>query len=214
MATNMNIDPCAKPRLQLWSISSEQPKKPPTVEYGKGNDKRFTIRVVHGKYFTDYPGKSYEKTKVHFITFVNIDLLNMELLGRFSKSLGYTTMGYWYHMPTKEHCGLSMTLILDDDALGTFKMMVRAHQFREIEHLYVEHKPIYVPINFPNFMMNSPSKRVEKLINLFVTEHLMETVHDGIAYIKYTLNMTIPRGKMVDAMDMAMENVTAWQNIE
>lgn len=54
----------------------------------------------------------------------------MELLGRFSKSLCYDTMGYWYHMPTmptKGHCGLSMTPIMDDDALGTFKMMVRAH---------------------------------------------------------------------------------------
>ncbi|CAH1428461.1 unnamed protein product [Lactuca virosa] len=116
-------------------------------------------------------------------------------------------------MPTEEHCGLSMTPILDDDALGSFKMMVRAHQFHEIEHLYVEHKPIYVSINFPHFMMNSPSKRVEKLIHLFVTEHPMATVDDGIAYIKYMQNMTIPRGKMEDAMDMAKENVIAWKNL-
>ncbi|CAH1428164.1 unnamed protein product [Lactuca virosa] len=137
----------------------------------------------------------------------------MEMLGRFSKSLGYTTMGNWYHMPTEENYGLSMIPILNDDCLGTFKMIVRAHQFREIEHMYVEHMPVYVPINFPHFMMNSPSKRVEKLIHMFVTEHPMETVDDGIAYIKHMLNMTIPRGKMEDAMDMAKENVIAWKNI-
>ncbi|CAI9271558.1 unnamed protein product [Lactuca saligna] len=157
----MNVDPWAKPSYQLWTVSSEQPKNPPIVEYGKGNDKSF------------------------------------------SKSLGYTTMGYWYHVPTEQHCGLSMTPILDDDALGNFKAMVRAHQFREIEHLYVEHKPVYVPTNFPHFMMNSPAKRVENLIHVFVTEHPMSTVDDGIAYIKHMLNMTIPRGKMEDAIDMA-----------
>ncbi|CAH1435802.1 unnamed protein product [Lactuca virosa] len=213
MATNMNVDQWAKLRYQLWTVSSEQPKNTPIVEYGKGNDKRFTIRVVHGGYFTDYPGKAYEKTKVHFITFINIDLLDMDLLGSFSKSLGYTTMGYWYHMPTEQHSGLSMTPILDDDALGNFKAMVRVHQFREIENLYVEHKPVYVPTNFPHFMMNSPAKRVEKLIHLFVTEHPMSTVDDGIAYIKHMLNMTIPRGKMEDAIDMAKENVIAWKNL-
>ncbi|CAH1412620.1 unnamed protein product [Lactuca virosa] len=116
-------------------------------------------------------------------------------------------------MPTEQHYGLSMTPFLDDDALGNFKAMVRAHQFREIEHLYVEHKPIYVPTNFPHFMMNSPAKRVEKLIHLCVTEHPMSTVDDGITYIKDMLNMTIPRGKMEDAMDMAKENVIAWKNL-
>ncbi|CAI9302988.1 unnamed protein product [Lactuca saligna] len=96
-------------------------------------------------------------------------------------------MGYWYHIPTEQYFGLSMTPILDDDALGNCKAMVRAHQFREIGHLYVEHKPIYVPTNFPHFMMNSPAKSVEKLIHLFVTEHPMSTVDDGIAYIKHML---------------------------
>ncbi|CAH1453089.1 unnamed protein product [Lactuca virosa] len=102
----------------------------------------------------------------------------MELLGSFSKSLGYTTMGYWYHMPTGQHCGLSMTPILDDDAFGNFKAMVRAHQFREIEHLTIN--------------VNSD---------------------DRIAYIKHMLNMTIPREKMEDVMDMAKENVIAWKNL-
>ncbi|CAI9281047.1 unnamed protein product [Lactuca saligna] len=165
------------------------------------------------RYFTDYPGKAYEVTKVDFITFVNIDFLDMELLGSFSKRLGYTTIGYWYHMPTEKHCGLSMIPILDDDALRNFNAIVRAHQFCEIEHLYVEHKLVYVPTNFPHFMMNSLAKRVEKLIHLFVTEHLMPTVDDGITFIKHMLNMTIPRGKMEDAMDMAKENVISWKNL-
>lgn len=136
-------------------------------------------------------------------------MLSIELLGQFSKSLGYDTMGYWYHMPTEKHCGLSMTPIIDDDALRTFKMMVRDHQFREIEELYPKHNPIYVPINFPHFIMNSPSKRIEKLIHLFVTEHPMETVDEGITYIKHMLNITIPRGKMEDVMNMSKENVIA-----
>ncbi|CAH1439023.1 unnamed protein product [Lactuca virosa] len=168
MARNMNLDPWAKPRYQLWTVTSEEPKNTPLVEYGKGNDKRFTIRVVHCGYFTDYP---------------------------------------------EEHSSLSMTPILDDDALTNFKSIFRAHQFREIEHLYVEHKPVYVPTNFPHFMMNSPAKRVEKLIHLFVTEHPMSTVDDGIAYINHMLNITIPRGKMEDAMDMAKENVIAWKDL-
>ncbi|CAH1418213.1 unnamed protein product [Lactuca virosa] len=189
METKMNADPWENPRFQLWSVSSEPPKNTPLVEYGKANDKRFTIRVVHGGFFTDYPGKSYQKTKVNFISFVNIDLLNMEMLGHFSKSLGYTTMGNWYHMPTEENCGLSLIPIMNDDCLGTFKMIVRAHQFREIEHLD------------------------EKLIHLFVTEHSMATVDDGIAYIRHMLNMTIPREKKEDVMDMAKENVIAWKNI-
>ncbi|CAH1423223.1 unnamed protein product [Lactuca virosa] len=116
-------------------------------------------------------------------------------------------------MPTEQRSGLSMTPILDDDALGNFKAMVRAHQFREIEHLYVEHKPVYVATNFPHFMMNSPAKRVDKLIHLFVTEHLMSTVDDGIVYIKHMLNMTIPKGKMEDAISMAKENVISWKNL-
>ena len=202
-----------KPRYQLWTVSNEQPKNTPIVEYGKGNDKRFTIRVVHGGFFTDYLGKAYEKTKVHFINFVNIDLLDMDLLGSFSKSLGYTTMGYWYYKPAEQHSGLSMTLILDDDALVNFKAMVRVHQFHEIEHLYVEHKPVYVPTNFPHFMMNSPTKRAEKLIHLFIIEHPVATVDDGIAYIKHMLNMTIPRGKMEDVTDMAKKNVIAWKDL-
>ncbi|CAH1439949.1 unnamed protein product [Lactuca virosa] len=106
-----------------------------------------------------------------------------------------------------------MTPILDDDALGNFKAMVRAHQFYEIEHLYVEHKPVYVPTNFPHSMMNSPAKRVEKLIHLFVTKHPMSIVDDGIAYIKHMLYMTIPRGKMEDAMDIVKENVISWKNL-
>ncbi|CAH1447376.1 unnamed protein product [Lactuca virosa] len=136
----------------------------------------------------------------------------MEMLGRFSKSLGYTTMGNWYHMPTKK-LWVDNDSNLNDVCLGTFKMIVRAHQFREIEHLYVEHRPVFVPTNFPYFLMNSPSKRVEKLIHLFVTEHPMATVDDGIAYNRHMLNMTIPREKMEDAMDMAKENVIAWTNI-
>ncbi|CAH1426568.1 unnamed protein product [Lactuca virosa] len=116
-------------------------------------------------------------------------------------------------MPTEENCGLSMIPILNDDCLGTFKMIVRAHQFREIEHLYVEHRHVFVPINFPHCLMNSPSKRVEKLIYLFVTEHPMAIVDDGIAYIRHMLNMTIPREKMEHAMDVAKENVIAWKNI-
>ncbi|CAH1447378.1 unnamed protein product [Lactuca virosa] len=156
---------------------------------------------------------AYQQTKVHFISQVNIDLINMEMLGRFSKSLGYTTLGNWYHMPTEENSGLSMIPILNDECLGPFKTIVRAHKFREIEHLYVEHRTVFVPINFPHFLMNSPSKRVEKLIHMFVTEHPMATVDDGIAYIKHMLNMTIPREKMEDAMDMAKENVIAWKNI-
>ncbi|CAH1421045.1 unnamed protein product [Lactuca virosa] len=99
METKMNADPWANLRFQLWSVSSEPPKNTPLVEYGKANDKRFTIRVVHGGFFTDYP------------------------------------------------------------------------------------------------------------------EHRMATVDDGIAYIRHMLNMTIPREKMEDAIDMAKENVIAWKNV-
>ncbi|CAI9262708.1 unnamed protein product [Lactuca saligna] len=136
----------------------------------------------------------------------------MEMLGRFSKILWYTTMGNWYHMRIEENCGLLMIPILNDDCLGTFKMIVRAHQFGDIEHLYVEHRSVFVPINFHHFLMNSPSKRVKKLIHLFVTEHPMAIVDDGIEYIRHMLNMTI-REKMEDEMDMAKENVIAWKNI-
>ncbi|CAI9303253.1 unnamed protein product [Lactuca saligna] len=213
MARNMNVDPWAKSRYQLWIVTSEEPKNTPLVEYGKGNKKRFTIRVVHGGYFTDYPGKASQKTKVNFITFVDIDLLDMDMLGSFSKRLGCTTVGYWYHMLTEQHSSLSMTPILDDYALRNFKSIVRAHEFHEIEYLYVEHKPFYMLTNFPRFMMNSPTKRDEKHIHLFVTEHLVSTVDDGITYIKHMLNITIPRGKMEDAMDMAKENVIAWKDL-
>ncbi|CAH1421844.1 unnamed protein product [Lactuca virosa] len=89
----MNADPWARPKFQLWSVSAEPPRNTPVVEYGKANEKRFTIRVVHGGFFTDYPGKAYQQTKVHFISQVNIDLINMEMLGRFSRSLGYTSLG-------------------------------------------------------------------------------------------------------------------------
>ncbi|CAH1435381.1 unnamed protein product [Lactuca virosa] len=179
----MNADPWARPNFNLWSVSAKPPKNKLVVEYGKPNDKPFTIRVVHGGFFTDYPGKAYQQTKVHFISYVNIDLLDMELLGRFSRSRGYTSLGNW------------------------------AHQFKEIEHLYVEHMPVFVPNNFPHFLMNSPAKRVEKLIHMFVTEHTMASVDDGIAYVQHMLNMRIPREKMEDAMDMAKENVIAWKNI-
>ncbi|CAH1452717.1 unnamed protein product [Lactuca virosa] len=164
----MNADPWARPNFNLWSVSVEPPKNTPVVEYRKANDKLFTIRVVHGGFFTDYPGKAYQQTKVHFISHVNIDLLDMELLGRFSRSLGYTSLGNWL---------------------------------------------VFVPNNFPHFLMNSPAKRVEKLIHMFVTEHPTAWVDDGIAYIQHMLNMTIPREKMEDAMDMAKENVAAWKNI-
>ncbi|CAI9261683.1 unnamed protein product [Lactuca saligna] len=157
----MNADPWARPKFNLWSVSAEPPKNKPVVEYGKENDKHFTIRVVHGGFFTDYPSKAYQQTKVHFISHVNIDLLDMELLGRFSRSLG----------------------------------------------------PVFVPNNFPHFLMNSPAKRVEKLIHMFVIEHPMAWVDDVIAYIQHMLNMTIPREKMEDAMDMAKENVATWKNI-
>ena len=59
--------------------------------------------------------------------------------------------------------------------------------------------------------MNSPSKRIEKLIYLLVTEDPRATVDDGIAYIKQMLNMTIPREKIEDLMDMDKESVIAWQ---
>lgn len=209
----MNADPWTRPKFNLWSVSAEPPKNKPVVEYGKANDKRFTIRVVHGGFFTDYPGKAYQQTKVHFISHVNIDLLDMELLWHFSRSLGYTSLGNWYHIPIGEHSGLSMVPILKDECLKPFKALVRAHEFKEIEHLYVEHRPVFVPNNFPHFLMNSPAKRVEKLIHMFVTKRPMAWVDDGIAYIQHMLNMTIPREKMEDAMDMAKENVAAWKNI-
>ncbi|CAI9264849.1 unnamed protein product [Lactuca saligna] len=101
----MNADLWARPNFNLWSVSPEPPKNTPVVEYGKPNDKCFTIRVVHGGFFLDYPGKAYQQTKVHFISHVNIDLLDMELLGRFSRSLGYTILGNWYHMLIGEHSG-------------------------------------------------------------------------------------------------------------
>ncbi|CAI9266252.1 unnamed protein product [Lactuca saligna] len=61
----MNADPWARPNFNLWTVSAEPPKNKPVVEYEKANDKRFTIRVVHGGFFTDYPGKAYQQTKVH-----------------------------------------------------------------------------------------------------------------------------------------------------
>ncbi|CAH1413479.1 unnamed protein product [Lactuca virosa] len=151
------------------------------------------IRVVHGENFTDFPGKSYAKTLVAYITWVNIELLDMELLGRFSKSLGYEKFGYWYYMPTEEQQGLTMSPIIDENVLGNFKMMARAHKFHEIEHLYIEHKTKPMPMNFPHYLMNSPSKRIKKLIYLLVTEDPRATVDDGIAYIKQMMNMTIPK---------------------
>ncbi|CAI9264690.1 unnamed protein product [Lactuca saligna] len=157
----MNVDPWSRPNFQLWSVSAEPPRNTPGVEYGKENEKRFTIRIDHGGFFTDYPGKTYHQTKVHFISHVNIDLINMEMLGRFSRSLG----------------------------------------------------PVFVPNHFPHFLMNSPAKRVEKRIHMFIIEHPMESVNDGIAYINHMLNMTIPKEKMEDAMDMAKENVIAWKDI-
>ena len=54
---------------------------------------------------------------------------------------------------------------------------------------------MFVPDNLPHFLMNSPSKRVEKLIHMFVTKHPIAWVDDGIAYIQHMLNMTIPREK-------------------
>ncbi|CAI9266313.1 unnamed protein product [Lactuca saligna] len=195
-----------------YSVSAEPPKNKPVVEYGKANDKRFIIRVVYGGFFTDYPGKAYQQTKVHFISHVNIDLLDMELLGRCSRSLRYTSLGNWYHMPIGEHNGLLMVPILNDECLEPFKILVRAHEFKDIEHLYVEHRCVFVPNNFPHFL-NSPAKRVEKLIHMFVTEHPTAWVDDGIAYIQHMLNMTIPREKMQDAMDMAKEDIAAWKNI-
>ncbi|CAH1420861.1 unnamed protein product [Lactuca virosa] len=209
----MNSDLWARPKFQLWSVSAEPPRNTPVVEYRKANEKRFTIRVVHGGFFTDYPSKVYQQTKVRFISHVNIDLINMEMLGHFSKSLGYTSLGNWYHMPTEEHSGLSMIPILNDECLAPFKTLVRVHKFREIEHLYVEHRPVFVPNNFPHFLMNSPAERVEKLIHMFVTEHPIASVDDGIAYINHMLNMRIPREKMEDVMHMAKENVIAWKDI-
>ncbi|CAI9302543.1 unnamed protein product [Lactuca saligna] len=199
----------AHPNFNLWSVSTEPQKNKPVVEYGKANDKSFTIRVVHGEFFTDYPGKAYQQTKVHFISHVNIDLLDMELLGCFSRSLGYTSLGNWYHMPIGEHTRLSTVPILNDECLEPFKTLVRAHKFKENEHLYVKHRPVFVPNNFPHFLMNSPAKRVEKLIHMFVIEHPTAWFDDGIAYIQHMLNMTIPREKMKDATDMAKENATA-----
>ncbi|CAI9271460.1 unnamed protein product [Lactuca saligna] len=186
----MNVDLWARLKFQLWSVSVEPPRNTPVVEYGKENEKRFTIRVVHGGFFTDY-----------------------QMLGCFSRSLGYISLGNWYHMPTEEHSGLSMIPIMNDECLGPFMTLVRAQKFREIEHLYVEHMPVFVPNNFPHFLMNSPAKRVEKLIHMFVTDHPMASVDDGIAYINHMLNMRIPREKMEDAMDMAKENVIAWKDI-
>ncbi|CAH1454368.1 unnamed protein product [Lactuca virosa] len=116
----------------------------------------------------------------------------MVLLGRFYKSLGYETFGYWDYMPIEEHQGLTMAPIVDENVLGNFKMMARAHKFHEIEVLYVEHKTKIVPMNFPNYLMNSPSMMIEKLIDLLVTEDPRATVDDGFAYIKQMLNMTIP----------------------
>ncbi|CAI9266253.1 unnamed protein product [Lactuca saligna] len=116
-------------------------------------------------------------------------------------------------MPIREHSGLSMVPILKDECLEPFKALVRAQEFKEIEHLYVEHKPVFVPKHFPHFLMNSPAKRVEKLIHMFVTEYPTDWVDDGIAYIQHMLNMTTPREKMEDVIDMAKENVAAWKNI-
>ncbi|CAI9275571.1 unnamed protein product [Lactuca saligna] len=80
----------------------------------------------------------------------------------------------------------------------------------EIENLYVEHKTNNVLVNCPHYLVNSPSKKIEKLFNLLVIEDPRETVDDGIAYIKHMLNMSIPREKIEDAMDMAKENVIQW----
>ncbi|CAI9294957.1 unnamed protein product [Lactuca saligna] len=143
----MNDDPWARPNFQLWSVSAEPTRNTPVVEYRKENEKRFTIRVVHGGFFTDYPNKSYQQTR----------------------SLGYTSLGNCYHMPSEEHNRLSMIPILNDECLGPFKMFVRAHKFKEIEHIDVEHRPVFVPNSFPHFLTNSPAKRVEKLIHMFVT---------------------------------------------
>ncbi|CAI9285355.1 unnamed protein product [Lactuca saligna] len=177
----MNADLWARPNFNLWIVSAEPPKNTPVVEYEKPNDKRFTIHVVHGGLFTDYLMKVYQHTQVHFISYVNIDLLDVELVGHFSRSLGYTSLGNWYHIPIEEHSGLSMVPILNDECLEPFKMLVRDHKFKEIEHLYVKQRHVFVQNNFPHFLMNSPAKRVEKLIHMFVTEHPMASVDDGIA---------------------------------
>ncbi|CAH1414819.1 unnamed protein product [Lactuca virosa] len=78
MVGEMSIDPWAKKRFQLWRITKEPPTNTPIVQYGKGNDNKITIRVVHGGNFSDFPSKSYAKTSVAYITWVNIELLDMD----------------------------------------------------------------------------------------------------------------------------------------
>ncbi|CAI9286468.1 unnamed protein product [Lactuca saligna] len=91
----------------------------------------------------------------------------------------------------------------DENVLGNFKLMAKAHKFHEIEHLYVEHKTKLVPMNFPHYLLNAPSNRIEKLIDHLVTEGPRATVDDGIAYIMQMMNMTITRENIKDLMDMA-----------
>ncbi|CAI9298633.1 unnamed protein product [Lactuca saligna] len=158
----LGIDPWAKKRFQMWSITKEPPTTTPIVQYVKGNDYKKTIGVVHGGNFTCV------KTSVDYITLVNIEFPDMEMLGRFSKSLAYETF---------------------------------------------EHNTKHVPMNSPHYLMNAPSTRIEKLIHLLVIEDPRATVDDGIAYIKQMMNMTIPREKIEDLMDIAKENVIAWQTL-
>ncbi|CAI9295959.1 unnamed protein product [Lactuca saligna] len=183
----MNDDPWAHPNFNLWSVSAKPSKNTLVVEYGKPNDKRFTIRIAHGGLFTDYPGKAYQQTKVHFISYVRHRFVRHGFACAFFQKAWVYQFG-------------ELTL-------------ARAHKFKEIEHVYVEHRLVFVPKNSPHFLMNSPAKRVEKLIHMFLTEHPMDLVDDVIEYIQHMLNKRIPREEMEDAMDKAKENVVAWKNI-
>ncbi|CAH1427949.1 unnamed protein product [Lactuca virosa] len=129
MAGQTSTNPWEKKRFQLWSIKKESPTTTRILQYGKGNDNKIMIRVVHGGNFTVFP----------------------------------------------------------------------------------EHNSKNVPMNFPHYLMNSPSKRIENVIHLLVIEHPRATVDDEIAYIKQMLNMTIPRENIEDVMDMAKENVVSWK---
>ncbi|KAL4589099.1 hypothetical protein LXL04_002001 [Taraxacum kok-saghyz] len=106
----------------------------------------------------------------------------MEMLGRFSLKLRYQSFRSWYYLNNDGEHGLRMLPLQDENNIRVFTWEILELNLNLVRHVYMEHKKNELTIVYPNLLMKTPTKRIQKLVYIKVSQNPNATVDDCTRY--------------------------------
>ncbi|KAL6500050.1 hypothetical protein OROGR_027960 [Orobanche gracilis] len=166
-----------------------------------------TFRVSHDANFNDIPGRPYQPAKVSYIIDVYEEYLDMDHLLKFSQALGYSTIGEWHYLDDDTPRVLRMLPIRNEKDINHHLSGIHKRNFTGMESLYVEHPLPKISIFYPKNLMETPCRRMEKLVYLLLAENPSATVEEATNHVQDFMKIWLPRQQMEAAVKWISKRV-------